>query len=205
MKALFTSTLIALVTLGAAPVQAAGDHAGHGMAMQATASTEMQMVDGVVKKVDKSAGKVTLSGAEIIRYGVIHRNTFVNAPAVVDPYLRPRASGRGDLFLAGQMTGVEGYMESTAMGLAAALNLAAVLAGLPLPEWPRETAVGSLLHYLQNAVTKTFQPINANLGLFPPLPERVKDKRTRAAMIGARALTAAKEFLEQRRPTPDGA
>ena len=61
MKALFTSTLIALVTLGAAPVQAAGDHAGHGMAMQATASTDMQMVDGVVKKVDKSAGKVTLS------------------------------------------------------------------------------------------------------------------------------------------------
>lgn len=61
MKALFTTTLIALVTLGAAPVQAAGDHAGHGMAMQATASTEMQMVDGVVKKVDKSAGKVTLS------------------------------------------------------------------------------------------------------------------------------------------------
>lgn len=61
MKALFTSTLITLVTLGAAPVQAAGDHAGHGMAMQATASTEMQMVDGVVKKVDKSAGKVTLS------------------------------------------------------------------------------------------------------------------------------------------------
>ena len=61
MKALFTSTLIALVTLAAAPVQAAGDHAGHGMAMQATASTEMQMVDGVVKKVDKSAGKVTLS------------------------------------------------------------------------------------------------------------------------------------------------
>lgn len=61
MKALFTSTLIALVTLGAAPVQAAGDHAGHGMVMQATASTEMQMVDGVVKKVDKSAGKVTLS------------------------------------------------------------------------------------------------------------------------------------------------
>ena len=61
MKALFTSTLIALVTLGAAPVQAAGDHAGHDMAMQATASTEMQMVDGVVKKVDKSAGKVTLS------------------------------------------------------------------------------------------------------------------------------------------------
>ena len=61
MKALFTSTLIALVTVGATPVQAAGDHAGHGMAMQATASTEMQMVDGVVKKVDKSAGKVTLS------------------------------------------------------------------------------------------------------------------------------------------------
>lgn len=61
MKALITSTLIALVTLGAAPVQAAGDHAGHGMAMQATASTEMQMVDGVVKKVDKSVGKVTLS------------------------------------------------------------------------------------------------------------------------------------------------
>ena len=61
MKALFTSTLIALLTLGAAPAQAAGDHAGHGMAMQATASTEMQMVDGVVKKVDKSAGKVTLA------------------------------------------------------------------------------------------------------------------------------------------------
>lgn len=70
MKALFTSTLIAFVTLGAVPVQAAGDHAGHGMAMQATASTEMQMVDGVVKKVDKAAGKVTLAHGPLANLGM---------------------------------------------------------------------------------------------------------------------------------------
>ncbi len=131
-----------------------------------------------------------LERAEIVRYGVMHRNTSVKAPVVLDYHLRPRALGRDDLFLAGQLTGVEGYMESTAMGLAAALNAVQAVQGLPPNDWPRETAIGSLLHYLQNAEAKSFQPMNINLGLFPPLPVKVKDKKQRAAMFFKRAVEA---------------
>ncbi|MDR1875548.1 MAG: methylenetetrahydrofolate--tRNA-(uracil(54)-C(5))-methyltransferase (FADH(2)-oxidizing) TrmFO [Synergistaceae bacterium] len=148
-----------------------------------------------------------LENADVVRFGVMHRNIYVNAPAVLDAHLRVKrfADGSGEpgpgsgpenrnLFLAGQITGVEGYMESTAMGLVAAINAASLLRGGALPVWPRETAMGSLLHYLQDAGTKTFQPMNMNLGIFPPLPERVKDKKQRARMIHDRALSAADKF-----------
>ncbi|MDL2264257.1 methylenetetrahydrofolate--tRNA-(uracil(54)-C(5))-methyltransferase (FADH(2)-oxidizing) TrmFO [Synergistaceae bacterium OttesenSCG-928-I11] len=121
-----------------------------------------------------------LRDAEFVRKGVMHRNTFVCAPLVLDYFLRPRREGgvfRPDLFLAGQITGVEGYVESTACGLVAALNAYALLCGEEMPVWPRETAIGSLLHYLQNAEPASFQPMNVNLGIFPPLEGPATGKR----------------------------
>ena len=135
-----------------------------------------------------------LEEAEFARFGVMHRNIYVNAPAVLDSRLRFR-SGREDLFLAGQITGVEGYMESTAMGLAAAINMAALIEGNPFPEWPRLTALGSLLHYLSDAHEKGFHPMNVNLGIFPPLKEKIRNKALRSERVSERARLALEEFL----------
>ena len=135
-----------------------------------------------------------LEEAEFVRLGVMHRNTSVNAPAVLDRWLRPTPVGRGDLFLAGQITGVEGYMESTAMGLAAGLHAACTVLGRPLPLWPEETAMGSLMRYLRTTEPDHFQPMNANLGIFPPLEARIRDKKLRAAAHRERALAAAGAF-----------
>lgn len=137
-----------------------------------------------------------LENADIVRFGVMHRNIYVNAPSVLDPRLRLKGLERNDLFLAGQITGVEGYMESTAMGLVAGIFAAAQLQGVPLPNWPRETAIGSLLHYLQDAETKTFQPMNSNLGIFPSLNLKIKDKKQKAKLYFDRALSAAQVFKE---------
>lgn len=129
-----------------------------------------------------------LEHAEFVRLGVMHRNTSVNAPAVLDEWLRLK--GRENIFLAGQITGVEGYIESTAMGLAAAINIAC-----NLPSWPRDSAIGSLLHYLKTTNPKHFQPMNINLGLFPELPG-VRGKKERAKIHRNRALEAIKEFMK---------
>lgn len=135
-----------------------------------------------------------LENAEIVRFGVMHRNTSVNAPTVLDRHLRIK--GREHLFLAGQITGVEGYMESTAMGLAAGICAFCALSGRPMPDWPDETAVGSLIRYLTTADPKHFQPMNANLGIFPPLERRIRDKKERAAACRERAMKAAVPFWE---------
>lgn len=135
-----------------------------------------------------------LADAEFARFGVMHRNIYVNAPAVLDRQLRFKG-GPENLFLAGQITGVEGYLESTAMGVAAALNMAALLLDKPFPEWPRETAIGSLLHYLSDAMERRFQPMNINLGLFPPLEERIRNKARRSGMIAQRAEETMSSFL----------
>lgn len=127
-----------------------------------------------------------LEHAEFVRLGVMHRNTSVNAPAVLDEWLRLK--GRENIFLAGQITGVEGYMESTAMGLVAAINIAN-----NLPSWPRESAIGSLLHYLKTTEQKHFQPMNINLGLFPEVT--VRGKKERAKIHRDNAIEAMKEFL----------
>jgi methylenetetrahydrofolate--tRNA-(uracil-5-)-methyltransferase len=139
-----------------------------------------------------------LENAEVARFGVTHRNIYVNAPVVLDGFLRLKESPH--LFLAGQITGVEGYMESTAMGLAAGIYAAMTLSGSPLPPWPRETAIGSLLNYLRSAETdsgKTFQPMNANLGVFPPLSRKIKDKKQKARETHARAVMATQGFFRE--------
>ena len=130
-----------------------------------------------------------LENAEFVRLGVMHRNTSVNAPAVLDEYLRLKT--RENIFLAGQITGVEGYMESTAMGLVAGLNV------VSLRTWPRESAIGSLLHYLKTTEPKHFQPMNMNLGLFPELQTRIRGKKDRAKIFRDNALNATKEFLRE--------
>jgi len=149
-----------------------------------------------------------LRGAEFVRKGVMHRNAFVCAPRVLDRHMRPKLGGlaaRRDLFLAGQITGVEGYTESTASGLAVAFCMAAVLSGRAdsgLPEWPRETAIGSLLHYLNTAEPETFQPMNVNLGIFPPLPpapgkKKKIPKQERSRLFAERSLEALEVFLTE--------
>ena len=134
-----------------------------------------------------------LEHAEFARLGVMHRNTSVNAPAVLDEYLRVKSGG--NIFLAGQITGVEGYMESTAMGLVAGINASCLLAGKNLPTWPRETAIGSLLHYLNTTDPKHFQPMNMNLGIFPEI-SGIRGKKERAEFHRNRALNALREFVK---------
>lgn len=135
-----------------------------------------------------------LRHAEFVRKGVMHRNMFVCAPEVLDGFLRPK--GRQQLFLAGQMSGVEGYVESVAMGLAAALFMVRRLSGGTLSDWPRETAIGSLLYYLKTAIVKNFQPMNVNLGIFPKLPgKKIRKKTERSEAYSERSLLALEEFI----------
>ena len=137
-----------------------------------------------------------LKNAEFVRKGVMHRNLFVCAPEVLDGYLRPK--GKDNIFMAGQITGVEGYVESTAMGLCAAIFFFAKFLGQQMPELPAETAVGSLLNYLKTALSDTFQPMNANLGIMPKLPGRKIHKRAeRCAAYAARSLEALNLFIEK--------
>ena len=134
-----------------------------------------------------------LAKAEFARLGVMHRNLYVNAPSVLDRGLG--LALRKGLFLAGQIVGVEGYMESTAMGVVAALSMESCLKGGKLPVWPRETAIGSLLHYLSDARPEKFQPMNVNLGIFPPLEKRVRSRTERCETVAARAAGAFDAFL----------
>ena len=133
-----------------------------------------------------------LEHAEFARLGVMHRNTSVNAPAMLDQYLRHKA--RDNVFLAGQITGVEGYMESTAMGLVAGINASCIIESRELPSWPRETAVGSLLHYLMTADPDHFQPMNMNLGIFPEI-SGIRGKKERAEFHRDRAVKALQDFV----------
>jgi methylenetetrahydrofolate--tRNA-(uracil-5-)-methyltransferase len=145
-----------------------------------------------------------LRDADFVRKGVMHENAFVRAPKVLDRFMRPLLDGkpvRDDLFLAGQITGVEGYVESTASGLIAALNIHALTRGSNMPEWPPETAIGSLLRYLMTAEADSFQPMNVNLGIFPPLDTRDASgkrkklsKPERSQLFGERSMKSL-EFI----------
>lgn len=129
-----------------------------------------------------------LKNAEYVRYGVMHRNTFLDSPRLLDRYYRVRGQER--LMFAGQITGVEGYVESTASGCLAALELARRLEGQPPIDFPRETAMGAMALYISDQSVVNFQPMNVNFGLIPQLGYRVKGKRNKNAAISQRALEA---------------
>jgi len=126
-----------------------------------------------------------LERAEILRYGSVHRNTFLTAPVLLEGTLQFR--GDPGIFFAGQLTGVEGYLESAATGLLAGINAVHQSRGIPLLHPPRTTMLGGLLHYLTTASPATFQPINANFGLLPVLSELVRDRQDRNRLLAARA------------------
>ncbi|AHD05969.1 FADH(2)-oxidizing methylenetetrahydrofolate--tRNA-(uracil(54)-C(5))-methyltransferase TrmFO [Paenibacillus larvae] len=133
-----------------------------------------------------------LENAEFVRYGVMHRNTFINSPKLLEPTYQFKH--RPSLFFAGQMTGVEGYVESAASGLIAGINAARLAKGESCLTFPRETALGGMAHYITTADSKHFQPMNANFGLFPPLPERIKNKKEKNEKLAKRALETIQNF-----------
>lgn len=133
-----------------------------------------------------------LENVEIVRYGVMHRNTFINSPRVLQPTYQLKANQ--NLFFAGQMTGVEGYVESAGAGLVAGMNAARLALGEDLYVLPHQTALGSMARYITEADSKNFQPMNVNFGLFPDLGERVRSKLERAERHANRALEALDTF-----------
>ncbi|MEK4406872.1 FADH(2)-oxidizing methylenetetrahydrofolate--tRNA-(uracil(54)-C(5))-methyltransferase TrmFO [Sporosarcina sp. FSL K6-6792] len=133
-----------------------------------------------------------LENVEIVRYGVMHRNTFINSPRVLDATYQLKANP--NVFFAGQMTGVEGYVESAGSGLIAGINAANLALGKELILFPHETALGSMARYVTEANPQNFQPMNINFGLFPELGKRVRTKLERAEKHAERALKAISEF-----------
>ena len=129
-----------------------------------------------------------LENAEFVRFGVMHKNTYLNSPQLLDKHFNLRSNKR--FYFAGQMTGVEGYVESAASGLMAGLAAARAVLELPEVEFPDVTAHGALANYISNPAIENFQPMNINFGLIPPLAVRIRKKREKNAQIAARALEA---------------
>ena len=136
-----------------------------------------------------------LEHAEFLRYGVMHRNTFLNSPKLLDRYYRLKAEPR--ISFAGQMTGVEGYVESSASGMLVGIETAARLLGMEPVDFPQETAIGALARYISGGSTGEFQPMNINFGIIPPLDHRVKGKRNKNAELSARSLAIIDRLKEE--------
>ncbi|MWC26578.1 FADH(2)-oxidizing methylenetetrahydrofolate--tRNA-(uracil(54)-C(5))-methyltransferase TrmFO [Paenibacillus sp. MMS18-CY102] len=136
-----------------------------------------------------------LENAEFVRFGVMHRNTFINSPRLLRSTYQFKE--RETLFFAGQMTGVEGYVESAASGLIAGLNAGRLARGLDPIELPADTTLGSMAQYITTADFKHFQPMNANFGLFPPLEKRMKSKKEKNEAIANRALASLERFKSE--------
>ncbi|MFC5472005.1 FADH(2)-oxidizing methylenetetrahydrofolate--tRNA-(uracil(54)-C(5))-methyltransferase TrmFO [Cohnella suwonensis] len=136
-----------------------------------------------------------LENAEFVRYGVMHRNTFINSPKLLKPTYQ--FLHRESLFFAGQMTGVEGYVESAASGLVSGMNAGRLARGLEPLTLPEHTTLGSMAHYITTADFKHFQPMNANFGLFPPLERRMKSKKEKNEAIAERALEGIEALKEE--------
>jgi methylenetetrahydrofolate--tRNA-(uracil-5-)-methyltransferase len=136
-----------------------------------------------------------LEGAEFLRLGSIHRNSYINAPGALTPQLSLRDDPM--VLFAGQLTGVEGYTESTATGLVAAINLSRLLNGLQPVIPPATTMLGALYRYLRDADPRHFQPMNANFGLVDELPETIRDKRAKREKIAERALADMRRWADE--------
>ena len=136
-----------------------------------------------------------LRNAEYVRYGVMHRNTYLDSPRLLDRYYRVR--GKERVSFAGQITGVEGYVESTASGFLAGMELARRLNGQAPLDFPRETAIGALALYVSNESVIDFQPMNINFGIMPPLGYRVKGKREKNAALSRRSLELVDKLKER--------
>lgn len=136
-----------------------------------------------------------LEHAEFVRYGVMHRNTFINSPETMRPTMQFR--DRDHLFFAGQMTGVEGYVESASSGLVAGINGARLCQGLEPVVFPQETAHGALCHYITTAPAKHFQPMNINFGIMSPIKEKIRDKKLKKQRIAERALATLEAFKKE--------
>ncbi len=135
-----------------------------------------------------------LRDAEYLRYGVMHRNTFLDSPRYLNRYYQLKSEPR--IVFAGQMTGVEGYVESAASGFLASIELARRLRGMEPIDFPQETAIGALGLYVSNGSIGNFQPMNVNFGIIPPLDHRVKGKRNKNAELSARSLAIIEERKE---------
>lgn len=133
-----------------------------------------------------------LENAEFVRYGVMHRNSFINSPQLLNKDLSLK--NKNNIFFAGQITGVEGYVESMASGLLAARAVFNRIKGMGVEEYPRSTMCGALLNYIFTH-NKAFQPMGANMGLLPPCEKRIKDKQERYAVVAQNALAAMQEHL----------
>lgn len=133
-----------------------------------------------------------LRNAEFVRYGVMHRNTYLNSPQMLDRYYRLRREPR--IHFAGQMTGVEGYVESCASGMLVGIETAAQVLGLEPVDFPQETAIGALGLYVSGGSVGDFQPMNINFGIIAPLDHRVRGKRNKNAEISARSLNILEEL-----------
>lgn len=136
-----------------------------------------------------------LENAEFVRYGVMHRNTFINSPRLLQPTYQ--FQNRDTLFFAGQMTGVEGYVESAAAGLIAGINAAKVAQGETPVILPEDTVIGSMAHYITSADPSHFQPMNANFGLLPVLETKIRNKKDKNEALANRALASIQNFMEK--------
>ena len=134
-----------------------------------------------------------LKDAQFLRYGVMHRNTYLDSPRLLDRYYRLKSQSR--IAFAGQMTGVEGYVESCASGFLVGVETARRLKGQAPIDFPQETAIGALGLYVSNQTVGVFQPMNINFGIIPPLDHRVKGKRNKNAELSQRSLA----IIEARR------
>jgi methylenetetrahydrofolate--tRNA-(uracil-5-)-methyltransferase len=135
-----------------------------------------------------------LEKGEFVRFGSVHRNTFIDSPRLLEESLQLK--DRPSLFFAGQITGVEGYMESTAMGLLSGINAFRLGRGLSPVIPPPVTAIGALIHYITHSPNVPFQPMNINFGLFPPLPGKAKG-RQRRLLQAKRALREMERWKKE--------
>jgi methylenetetrahydrofolate--tRNA-(uracil-5-)-methyltransferase len=136
-----------------------------------------------------------LKNAEFVRYGVMHQNTFLQSPKLLDRYYADRRDPL--VAFAGQMTGVEGYVESAASGYLSAVAMAAKVKGEPLPEFPRTTAIGALGLYISDETVENFQPMNINFSIIAPLEQRIRKKAEKNLAIANRSLAVIDELIKK--------